>query len=88
MLYVAAAAISAATFAGVANLPALIAAFFIFEVCVGMYFPSIGTFFPGLYVFNIYLLILYQFTFVYLCRRVLFNICKCICYECKISVNF
>eukprot|EP01036_Dinobryon_divergens_P024862 gene24862-33350_t len=43
MLYVAAAAISAATFAGVANLPALIAAFFIFEVCVGMYFPSIGT---------------------------------------------
>lgn len=44
MLYVAAAAISAATFAGVANLPALIAAFFIFEVCVGMYFPSIGTF--------------------------------------------
>ena len=44
MLYVAAAAISAATFAGVANLPALIAAFFIFEVCVGMYFPSIGSY--------------------------------------------
>ena len=41
MLYVAAAAISAATF-GVANLPTLIAAFFIFEICVGMYFPSIG----------------------------------------------
>ena len=44
VLYLAAAALSAATFVGSASLPALIAAFFVFEACVGMYFPSIGKF--------------------------------------------
>jgi len=43
MLYVAALAISAATYFGSAHLSVLVAAFFVFEACVGMYFPSIGT---------------------------------------------
>lgn len=44
-LAVAALAMSGATFAvsSTSNLPALVAAFFAFEACVGMYFPSIGT---------------------------------------------
>jgi len=44
MLAVAASAMAAATFAcKAAALPALVASFFAFEACVGMYFPLIGT---------------------------------------------
>lgn len=45
MLTVATIAMSSATFtvSSSMSLPALIAAFFAFEACVGMYFPSIGT---------------------------------------------
>lgn len=45
MLSVAAIAMSSATFAvsSSMSLPALVASFFAFEACVGMYFPSIGT---------------------------------------------
>mmetsp|Transcript_11260 Transcript_11260/g.27085 ORF Transcript_11260/g.27085 Transcript_11260/m.27085 type:complete len:531 (-) Transcript_11260:98-1690(-) len=45
MLSVAAIAMSSATFAvsSSTSLAALVAAFFVFEACVGMYFPSIGT---------------------------------------------
>lgn len=46
MLAVATAAMSIATFtvsSSTMSLPALVASFFAFEACVGMYFPSIGT---------------------------------------------
>jgi hypothetical protein len=43
MVTAAAAAMGVATFFGASNLAALVAAFFVFEACVGMYFPSIGT---------------------------------------------
>ena len=43
MLSTAALAMTAATVFGSTSLPVLIAAFFLFEACVGMYFPSIGT---------------------------------------------
>jgi MFS family permease len=45
MLAVATLAMSGATYAvsSTSSLPALIASFFAFEACVGMYFPSIGT---------------------------------------------
>jgi hypothetical protein len=45
MLALATLAMSGATFAVSTSmsLPALVAAFFAFEACVGMYFPSIGT---------------------------------------------
>lgn len=43
MLALAFAAMSSATLVGAASLPVLVAAFFLFEACVGMYFPSIGT---------------------------------------------
>ena len=43
MLFTAALAMTAATVFGSTSLPVLIAAFFLFEACVGMYFPSIGT---------------------------------------------
>jgi len=43
MLALATAAMGVATFIGSANLSVLIAALFLFEACVGMYFPSIGT---------------------------------------------
>lgn len=43
MLTTAAAAMATATFFGLNNLAVLAAAFFVFEACVGMYFPSIGT---------------------------------------------
>lgn len=45
MLSVAAVAMTSATFAvsSSMSLPALVASFFAFEACVGMYFPSIGT---------------------------------------------
>ena len=43
MLTAAAAAMSTATFFGLNNLAILAASFFVFEACVGMYFPSIGT---------------------------------------------
>jgi len=42
MLYVATLALSAATYFGSARLWVLVAAFFAFEGCVGLYFPSIG----------------------------------------------
>lgn len=43
MTAVAAIAMGVAALAGSTNLAALIASFFAFEACVGMYFPSIGT---------------------------------------------
>lgn len=43
MLLIATLAMSAATYIGTSSLAVLIAAFFVFEGCVGMYFPSIGT---------------------------------------------
>lgn len=43
MLTIAAAALSTATHIGPSNLLALTAALFVFEACVGMYFPSIGS---------------------------------------------
>jgi Na+-driven multidrug efflux pump len=46
MLAIATIAMSTATYtvsSGASGLPALVAAFFAFEACVGMYFPSIGT---------------------------------------------
>jgi MFS family permease len=43
MLALAFAAMSSATMVGSASLPVLVGAFFLFEACVGMYFPSIGT---------------------------------------------
>lgn len=43
MLTTAAVAMSTATFFGLNNLAVLAGAFFVFEACVGMYFPSIGT---------------------------------------------
>jgi hypothetical protein len=46
MLSLATISMSIATYIGASNLAVLIAAFFLFEVCVGMYFPSIGIFAP------------------------------------------
>jgi MFS family permease len=43
MLLTATLSMAAATFFGSSSLAVLIAAFFVFEACVGMYFPSIGT---------------------------------------------
>ena len=43
MLTVAAAAMALASYVGSGSLAALVASFFAFEACVGMYFPSIGT---------------------------------------------
>jgi MFS family permease len=43
LLVVATMAMAAATFVGANSLAILVAAFFAFEMCVGMYFPSIGT---------------------------------------------
>ena len=43
MMVAATAAITTATVVGSSNLGVLIAALFVFEACVGMYFPSIGT---------------------------------------------
>jgi hypothetical protein len=43
MLLIATLSMAAATFIGSSSLAVLIAAFFVFEACVGMYFPSIGT---------------------------------------------
>lgn len=43
MLAVASAAMALAALTGGTSLAALIAGFFAFEACVGMYFPSIGT---------------------------------------------
>jgi hypothetical protein len=43
MLLTATLAMASATYVGASSLAALIAAFFVFEGCVGMYFPSIGT---------------------------------------------
>jgi hypothetical protein len=43
MVTAAALAMGVATYVGGTNLAALVAAFFVFEACVGMYFPSIGT---------------------------------------------
>jgi hypothetical protein len=43
MLTAAAAAMGCATMFGMTNLAVLTASFFVFEACVGMYFPSLGT---------------------------------------------
>ena len=43
MLAVATAAMAVAPAVGGTSLAAIVAAFFVFEACVGMYFPSIGT---------------------------------------------
>ena len=43
MLAIATTALTACTTIGFSSLPMMIASFFVFEACVGMYFPSIGT---------------------------------------------
>eukprot|EP00981_Chlorochromonas_danica_P013316 scaffold6125_cov262-Ochromonas_danica.AAC.8 len=43
MLALATTAMAASTFFGLSSLPVLTAAFFLFEACVGMYFPGVGT---------------------------------------------